>query len=134
MPKKIDDDTREIINSFVSEGYERLDDSETQLSRLGNGDDAGKLHSVFRLFHSVKGSAGYLGFENIKHLTHEAETLLEAFLKEKFAMSQESLDVIFATIDSLRGMIAVIEKEFTDEASRTRLLHAATRSRRTSRR
>jgi len=115
MPKKIDDDTREIINSFVSEGYERLDDSETQLSRLGNGDDAGKLHSVFRLFHSVKGSAGYLGFENIKHLTHEAETLLEAFLKEKFAMTQESLDVIFATIDSLRGMIAVIEKEFTDE-------------------
>lgn len=115
MPKKIDDDTREIITSFVSEGYERLDDSETQLSRLGNGDDAGKLHSVFRLFHSVKGSAGYLGFENIKRLTHEAENLLEAFLKEKFAMSQDSLDVIFATIDSLRGMIAVIEKEFTDD-------------------
>ncbi len=115
MQKKIDDETREILLSFVAEGYERLDDSEAQLSKIGDGDNTQELNSVFRLFHSVKGSAGYLGFENIKALTHEAETLLDVFLKEKIKADAESLDVIYATIDVLRSLIQIVETEFSDE-------------------
>mgnify|MGYP001810294842 CR=1 FL=1 len=115
MPKSIDDETREILLSFISEGYERLDDSEAQLAKLGDGDDTGRLNSVFRLFHSVKGSAGYLGLENIKRLTHEAETLLDVFLKEKIPATQDALDVVYATIDVLRNLIGITEREFSDE-------------------
>ncbi len=116
MPKSIDDETREILLSFVAEGYERLDDSETQLSRLGDGDNTAQLNSVFRLFHSVKGSAGYLGFENIKKLTHEAETMLDVFLKEKVPVTADALDVVYATVDILRKLIGIVEKEYTDES------------------
>jgi two-component system chemotaxis sensor kinase CheA len=116
MPKNIDDETREILLSFVSEGYERLDDSETQLSKLDDGENTQQLNSIFRLFHSVKGSAGYLGFENIKMLTHEAETLLEVFLKEKVPVNPDAIDVIYETVDVLRKLIAIVEKEYTDES------------------
>ena len=116
MPKSIDDETREILLSFVAEGYERLDDSEAQLSRLGDGDNTTQLNSVFRLFHSVKGSAGYLGFENIKKLTHEAETMLDVFLKEKVPVTPEALDTVYATVDILRKLIGIVEKEYTDES------------------
>lgn len=117
MPRSIDDETREIIVSFVSEGYERLDDSEAQLSKLEEeGDNTARLNSVFRLFHSVKGSAGYLGFEAIKKLTHEAETLLDVFLKEKIQPTPKSIDIVFETIDELRKLIAIVEKEFSDES------------------
>ena len=115
MKKHVDDDTREIIVSFISEGYERLDDAEAKLESLGTGDDVACLNSIFRLFHSVKGSAGFLGFENIKLLTHEAEALLEVFLKEKAAVSQEALDVIYQTIDALRSMIGLVERDYADE-------------------
>jgi len=115
MPKSIDDETREILLSFISEGYERLDDSEAQLAKLGDGDDTARLNSVFRLFHSVKGSAGYLGLENIKRLTHEAETLLDVFLKEKIPATQDALDVVYATIDVLRNLIGITEREYSDE-------------------
>ena len=115
MPKSIDDETKEILTSFVAEGYERLDDSEAQLSKLGDGDNTAQLNSVFRLFHSVKGSAGYLGLENIKMLTHEAETLLDVFLKEKIPVTQDALDVVYNTIDALRKLISLAEREFTDE-------------------
>ena len=124
MRKKVDDETKEIIVSFIAEGYERLDDAEVQLGKLavakdmaeGSPEDKGRLNSVFRLFHSVKGSAGYLGFESIKGLTHEAEALLEVFLKEKIAPTPESLDVIYTTVDVLRGLIKTVEGDYSDEA------------------
>lgn len=119
MPKSIDDETREILLSFVAEGYERLDDSEAQLSKLGDGDNTSQLNSVFRLFHSVKGSAGYLGFENIKKLTHEAETMLDVFLKEKVPVTPDSLDLIYSTIDILRKLIGIAEIEYSDETGNT---------------
>ncbi len=114
----MDEETREILDSFVSEGYERLDDSESQLAKLEHGNETGVLNSVFRLFHSVKGSAGYLGLDHVKSLTHEAETLLDVFLKEKVPVTTESLDVVYETIDILRGLIATVEKELSDESGR----------------
>jgi two-component system chemotaxis sensor kinase CheA len=115
MKKVVDDETKEIIVSFIAEGYERLDDAEAQLGKLGDAEDRARLNSVFRLFHSVKGSAGYLGFEAIKSLTHEAEALLEVFLKEKIAPTAESMDVIYATIDLLRNLVKKVESDFSDE-------------------
>ncbi len=115
MPKKIDEETREILVSFVSEAYERLDDSEAQLSKLSDGDNTLIFNSVFRLFHSVKGSAGYLELNHIKTLTHEAETLLDVFLKEKIAVTPEALDAVYDTIDELRVLIKLVESEYTDE-------------------
>jgi two-component system chemotaxis sensor kinase CheA len=115
MKKDLDPETKEIVDSFIAEGHERLDDAEAQLEKLGCADDAACLGSVFRLFHSVKGSAGYLGFENIKVLTHEAETLLDIFIKKKIEVKPDALDLILKTIDALRSMIALVERENGDE-------------------
>ena len=116
MRKEVDDETKEIIVSFIAEGHERLDDAEVQLGKLGDAEDISRLNAVFRLFHSVKGSAGYLGFEGIKSLTHEAEALLEVFIKEKIPLGPESLDVIYATIDILRSLVKTVETDYSDEA------------------
>ena len=117
MRKEVDSETKEIIESFIAEAYERLDDAEIQLEKLGCADDSACLNSVFRLFHSVKGSAGFLGFENIKSLTHEAETLLEVFLKGKLEVDPDSLDVILKTIDSLRGIVGTVERDNSDDGA-----------------
>lgn len=120
MGAPLDDETREIIISFIEEGYERLDDAENQLSKLDDGDDkTAKLNSVFRLFHSVKGSAGYLGFDHIKRLTHVAETLLDTFLKEHFEPTPDSIDAVFHTIDVLRNLISTVEKTWSDKDGET---------------
>jgi two-component system chemotaxis sensor kinase CheA len=119
----LDDETREIIASFISEGYERLDDAEAVLEKLDSSiaaeapddpENIQKLNSVFRLFHSVKGSAGYLNFENIKILTHEAEALLEVFIKGGARPTPESFDVIYRTVDVLRDLIGLVERAMSD--------------------
>ena len=115
MKRTVDDDTKEIILSFIAEGYERLDDAEAKLQKLGGADDREILNAVFRLFHSVKGSAGFLEFERVKSLTHEAEALLEVFIKEQIPYTQDALDVVYQTIDVLRDLIRAVETNFTDE-------------------
>jgi two-component system chemotaxis sensor kinase CheA len=122
MRRNVDDDTKEIILSFIAEGDERLDDAEAKLEKLGGDEDGEILNAVFRLFHSVKGSAGFLGFEAIKTLTHEAEALLEVFIKEKIPYTQDALDVVYRTIDVLREMVRAVEAEFTDEGCSERAL------------
>ncbi len=118
MKKTVDAETKEVIESFVAEGYERLDDAEVQLQRaecVDGSEGVACLNSVFRLFHSVKGSAGFLGFNNIKLLTHEAETLLDALIKGRLPVDQAVIDLILKTADSLREMIALVEREYSDE-------------------
>ncbi len=115
MKKEVDQETGEIIQSFISEAYERLDDAEIQLEKASCADNAGCLNSVFRLFHSVKGSAAYLGFERIKALTHEAESLLDYFIKALSPVDPESMDDILKTIDCLRLSVGVVERDNSDE-------------------
>jgi two-component system, chemotaxis family, sensor kinase CheA len=112
--KAVDKDTAEIIASFVSEGYERLDDAEKELEKISGACSEECVGTVFRLFHSVKGTAGYLGFEGIKVLTHEAETLLDVFKKGKAHPEPEEIEVVYQTIDLLRKMVQTVEKENTD--------------------
>lgn len=123
MTEQLDEETREIVLSFISEGYERLDDAESELEKLdaatgeGGGEDPERirrLNAVFRLFHSVKGSAGYLNFEHIKALTHEAEALLEVFIKGGVRPGPASFDLVFRTVDVLRDLIRLVEKGMSD--------------------
>lgn len=113
--KHVDDETREILESFIAEAYERLDDAETVLSKAGCEAESECLGTVFRLFHSVKGSAAFLDLNSVRELTHEAETLLEVHIKGGINVTNDSLDVIFQTIDMLRTLVKTVQSEFSDE-------------------
>ncbi len=117
MNEQIEKDTKEIIDSFISEGYERIEDAENQISHIGLENCLEVVNTVFRLFHSLKGSAGYLNFDNIKRLTHEAETLLEIFRKESINPDQAQTDLLFQTIDVLRQMIAHVQNNMNDKGT-----------------
>lgn len=113
--KKIDSETREIIDSFVSEGYDLIEDVEGKIVNLDSVHDKEVINTIFRLFHSIKGTAGYLNLNNIKNVTHEAETLLDFFRKQDVVPNQETIDLLYQTLDFLRQLIMNVEKELTDE-------------------
>lgn len=115
MPDKLDNDTKEIINSFVSEGYERLEDAEIKMQYIEGENYQEIVNTIFRLFHSIKGSAGYLNFDNIKSVTHEAETLLDIFRKSDRKPDQNEIDLLYQTLDLLKQLIQNVEKAFTDK-------------------
>lgn len=111
-------DDLELLEEFIAECADMLDEIEPIFIDLGNTQDIDTetVNKIFRVFHSIKGSAGFLNFNNIAEVTHNAETLLDAFRNTKMEMSQYFLDVLLSTVDALRKMLDVVASVHSDEA------------------
>ncbi|MCK5072934.1 MAG: Hpt domain-containing protein [Bacteriovoracaceae bacterium] len=103
--KEIDIDP-EIIGEFVTESLEHLEQASIQLLNLEtDSQNKEALDAIFRAFHTIKGGAGFLGFDSVKRIAHEAEALLEQARKGEFTLSGKSVDVIFDSIDALKFLV-----------------------------
>ncbi|MBN2642969.1 MAG: chemotaxis protein CheA [Victivallales bacterium] len=112
----------ELLESFVSESNDLIDDVEPlfiQLEKAAGGDqhvDVDVVNKIFRLFHSMKGSAGFIGLNNIAKVTHHAETLLDAFRKNpELPMTSYFLEVQLQAIDAIRTMLENTMNNGNDE-------------------
>jgi two-component system chemotaxis sensor kinase CheA len=68
--------------------------------------DAEALNGIFRAVHSIKGSAGMLGFAEIVSLTHVLENLLDILRKKERALSREDVDAMLRSGDIVKMQIA----------------------------
>ena len=81
-------DDPELIRDFVLESREHLESIESQVLTLDrDATNMEAIHSVFRSFHTIKGIAGFLGFDVIQHLTHEVETVLDLARNSKLTVT-----------------------------------------------
>ena len=113
---------RELLLSFVEEGRELIDDAEPLIIELesqaadknAGGIDSETINTIFRLFHSLKGGAGFLDLSVVSRVTHEAETLLYIFRKGKGQLTPSHVDLINRASDFLRKLLDQIELEFNE--------------------
>ena len=113
----MDDETREILNSFVAESREAIDEVEPLLiERMATGaqPDPQFLNRVFRLFHSMKGSAGYLELASIERVTHRAETVLVQLQIGTLAPSPAIVEILCEVLDGIRLRLDGIADTGTD--------------------
>lgn len=120
-----DDEKLEMINCFITESRELLDDVEPQIIALENDADAsGKvdedlINAIFRLFHSLKGSASFLDFQTVVKVTHEAETLLDIFRSGQTVLESGHIDLLIRTTDLIRNILDKVEQQLNDEGFET---------------
>ena len=116
-----DDENKELLQGFIEEGRDMLDEVEPkiieleEISSVIGAADPEVVNTIFRLFHSLKGGAGFLDLKNIQDVTHEAETLLDLFRKGEAVLSGEHVDLMTRTTDFIRMLLDNIEKELTDK-------------------
>jgi two-component system chemotaxis sensor kinase CheA len=68
---------QEVIREFLVESHENLSRLDQELVELEkHPKDAALLASIFRTFHTIKGTCGFLAFSALERLTHQAESLL----------------------------------------------------------
>lgn len=114
------EEDREMIQGFVADGYELLDELEPNLIELqkscegGGSTDIEKLNAVFRLFHSLKGAAGFFNLHNVTTVTHEAETLLNLLREGKIVLTPPRTDALCRACDFMRTLLAAIEENGND--------------------
>lgn len=111
----------EIIQEFLGEGRDMIDEVEPLLIDLQNissatgAADEDTINTIFRTFHSIKGSAGFLEFNVVNRLIHNAETLLDLFRKGKAEIALEHIDIFCRSLDFLREAFTEIETRGTDK-------------------
>jgi two-component system chemotaxis sensor kinase CheA len=64
----------EIVTEFLVESYENLDRLERDLVALeSDPSNVATLSSIFRNVHTIKGTCGFLGFNNLEKVAHVGE-------------------------------------------------------------
>ena len=72
------DEMEEIIAEFITESEETLDKVDPLFIELeAKGDDPEILNKLFRSVHTIKGAAGFLGFQSMVDVAHSAENIMK---------------------------------------------------------
>lgn len=74
------------------------------------------MNAIFRMFHSMKGSAGFLELNHIAHVAHAAESLLDLIRSGKIEMVAEHVQLLCQSCDFSREAMDVVEQELNDLA------------------
>ena len=104
--------------TFFAESLEGLDSVEQALLRLEqHGHSKETLDGIFRAVHSLKGSAGSLGFGVIAELAHEMESMLDRLRQGTAQATPECTNVLLRGVDCLRNWIFASEAQEPVDAS-----------------
>ncbi|MHB9003636.1 MAG: chemotaxis protein CheA [Coriobacteriia bacterium] len=108
-------DDPELIADFVTRSIEHLDNADSLLLTLEKSpNDTEALDATFRVFHTIKGMAGFLGFVEIERFAHDTESFLDGPRKGQEPFSPEAFDAVFAAVDGMRELIALRPGGATD--------------------
>src|ERR1022692_2816683 len=103
-------DSDDIVKEFLVESYENLDRLDRDLITLEkNPSDREVLASVFRTIHTIKGTSGFLGFDQLGAVTHVGESLLGRLRDGQKALDRDITNALLALVDVVRQMLASIE-------------------------
>ncbi|GAA4350119.1 chemotaxis protein CheA [Angustibacter luteus] len=109
------DDTDEIVQEFLVESHENLDQLDRDFVELEREPGSRELlASVFRTIHTIKGTSGFLAFSRLEALTHVGENLLARLRDGKLTMTAPIADVLLAMVDGVRELLAAIEVDGTE--------------------
>jgi len=104
------DEMEEIISEFITEAEESLDRIDPLFVELeSKGYDRDILNDIFRSVHTLKGAAGFLGFQSIVDIAHRAESILKRLRDGEIAIKKSYIDVILESVDMLRLLIGHIK-------------------------
>lgn len=107
-----DPEMKEIFESFIVETREILDHLDLELVELEQTpEDVDLLNSIFRSFHTVKGTSGFLGLEKLQKVTHKCEDILNKLRKGEAKVNSFIMDAILDAFDKIKLLLNVIETQ-----------------------
>jgi two-component system, chemotaxis family, sensor kinase CheA len=99
-------DLSQFYQLFFEEAAEHLASMENLLLGLDtNAPSLDELNAIFRSAHSIKGSSGMFGFNDMMSVTHELETLLDRLRKQELALTSGMVDVFLEARDVIKAQL-----------------------------
>lgn len=99
-----------MLGEFVTECTDLVEAAEVALLDLEESPDNDELiNTVFRSFHTVKGTSAFMGLDPISEFTHSVETLLSMVREGDLPFDMACADITLESIDILKQMLAVVD-------------------------
>ena len=91
---------------FINEAMEQLSVLEESLLELENNPhDRNLIDAAFRALHTIKGSSGLFGFDEIVAFTHAIENVYDQIRTGKLEINSQLIDLTLSSHDCLQIML-----------------------------
>lgn len=102
-------DMEEILDDFVIETNELIAQLNQDILIIEEELDEDVINRIFRAFHTIKGTSGFLGFDVCMDLAHAAEDLLNNIRSGDLQPTPKIIDVILESVDWFKDFMADVE-------------------------
>lgn len=107
----IDDDMVEVVDGFVVESEEMIEQLDQDLVELDSAPENMELvNSVFRALHTLKGNSLALGFEKMNTMVHRTEDVVRKVRDGEMKVSPEMMDVVLEGVDMVKALLEDIKE------------------------
>ncbi len=106
-----------IREVFLEEAKEILDKLESELVSLEENFSAELINDIFRYVHTLKGSSGIAGFDELYEFNHKLENLMDMIRSEKLSVDQGIIDLLLQSLDWMKLDLFGVDIE-TGESSK----------------
>ncbi|MFZ4619105.1 MAG: chemotaxis protein CheA [Bacteroidota bacterium] len=108
----------ELLDSFIVETNEIYEKLGPDLLKLEKDPTDKELHNrIFRAVHTVKGTSGFLGLDQMTELAHVFEDVLNKIRKGELEVTRHRMDVMFDAFDVLKELLVRVESRNTEPMS-----------------
>lgn len=102
----------DLLGDFLTETVESIATIDDALLRWERDpSDRSTLDAIFRLFHTIKGTCGFLDLPRLEALAHAAETVLGRVRDGTLIASASLVTQVIAAIDGIRVIVAALAEE-----------------------
>ena len=96
----------DVLQTFIVEARELLENMEAALLRIEKSpDDSELINAIFRAAHTIKGSAGLFGLDDIVAFTHVAESVLDRVRNGELNISSELVALLLSSGDHISALV-----------------------------
>ncbi|NLF29812.1 MAG: chemotaxis protein CheA [Planctomycetes bacterium] len=99
-----------ILKDYIAESLDHIEASEAALLELETDPDNIELvNTIFRAFHTIKGTSGFFGLDRNQALAHHAESLLDRARNGQIKLVGGYADLALRSCDMLRLLIEGVQ-------------------------
>lgn len=110
------EDIQDILEDFLVEAFEMIEQLDQDLVELENNpDDLDLLNRIFRVAHTIKGSSSFLNFDVLTKLTHHMEDVLNKARHGELKIIPSIMDVVLESIDTMKSLLEHIRDAGNDK-------------------
>ena len=113
-------DLTQALNAFMEEARELLAQMEEILLRAEDGHCSDEdLKALFRCAHTIKGSGGLFGLDEVVRFTHVVENVLDRLRKGTLQFNAPLITLLLESQDHVSNLIAVVGAGQTPPSARS---------------